>query len=141
MDGKRLITHLRLRNLLSYGPNGTDIELEPLNVLIGPNASGKSNLVGALSLLHAAPRDLLTPIRDGGGVVEWIWKGEGPDGQAQVEALVDPPAGPTRLRYLLAFTVVAQRLELVDEVIEDEGPPAGQGEPAGLRRRSMESCR
>ena len=31
--------------MLSFGPDGIDLELGPLNVLIGPNGSGKSNLV------------------------------------------------------------------------------------------------
>ena len=64
MDGHRLIQSLKLRNLLSYGPEGVEIELLPLNVLIGPNASGKSNLVEAIGLLAAAPRDLTVPAHE-----------------------------------------------------------------------------
>lgn len=78
MQGMRMLRSLRLTNLLSYGSNGASIDLEPLNVLIGPNASGKSNLIEAISLLAATPKDLLTPIREGGGVAEWIWKGKAP---------------------------------------------------------------
>ena len=74
MDGKRLIQKIRLRNLLSFGPDTEEFELQPLNVLIGANASGKSNLIEAISLLQAAPRDLQVPIREGGGVAEWLWK-------------------------------------------------------------------
>ena len=76
MQGVRMLRSLRLTNLLSYGSNGTLIDLEPLNVLIGPNASGKSNLIEAVSLLAATPKDLLAPIREGGGAAEWIWKGK-----------------------------------------------------------------
>ena len=75
MDGKRLLLTLWLDNLLSYGPEGTAIELQPLNVLIGPNGSGKSNLIEAISLLKAAPTDIFAPIRAGGGMPEWVWKG------------------------------------------------------------------
>jgi predicted ATPase len=32
---------LKLNNFLSFGPESLEIELTPLNVLIGPNASGK----------------------------------------------------------------------------------------------------
>ena len=74
MEGARFLRSIRLENILSFGP-GVEFPLEPLNVLIGPNASGKSNLIEALSLLAAAPRDLQAPIRAGGGVREWLWKG------------------------------------------------------------------
>ena len=76
MEGKRYIESIRLSNILSFGPdNAEPFPLEPLNVLIGPNASGKSNLIEALSLLAATPRDLQEPIREGGGVRDWLWKG------------------------------------------------------------------
>ena len=42
MEGKRFIRSLRVENFLSYGSEGEEIELQPLNVLIGANASGKS---------------------------------------------------------------------------------------------------
>ena len=74
MDGKRFIRTIRLENILSYGPDSTEFELLPLNVLIGPNASGKSNLIEALSLLESAPSNLQRPIEMGGGTREWLWK-------------------------------------------------------------------
>ena len=75
MKGKRLIRTIRLDNILSYGSWEEEFHLEPLNVFIGPNASGKSNLIEVLSLLAAPTRDLQAPIREGGGVHEWLWKG------------------------------------------------------------------
>ena len=48
MEGKRLIQKLRLQNFLSYSSQGEEIELQPLNVLIGANGSGKSNLIEAI---------------------------------------------------------------------------------------------
>ncbi|HXB74019.1 MAG TPA: AAA family ATPase [Candidatus Acidoferrales bacterium] len=47
----RLLVQIKLDNLLSFGPGTAPVELENLNVLIGPNAAGKSNLIEALSLL------------------------------------------------------------------------------------------
>ena len=76
MDGKRFIRTIRLENILSYGPERTELELQPLNVLIGPNASGKSNLIEALSLLESTPSNLQRPIEVGGGIREWLWKGQ-----------------------------------------------------------------
>ena len=41
MDGAKFIQSIRLENILSYGPNSEPFQLEPLNVLIGPNAFGQ----------------------------------------------------------------------------------------------------
>ena len=70
------IRSLGLRNLLSFPPDMEPFELRPLNVLIGPNGSGKTNLIEALELLRATPTDFAAAIRAGGGVDEWRWKGE-----------------------------------------------------------------
>ena len=63
------------RGLLSFGPDTPPLELRPLNVLIGPNASGKSNLIDLLRLVRSLPSDMQAPIRGGGGVEGWLWKG------------------------------------------------------------------
>ena len=120
MEGKRFIRTLRLQNLLSFGSEGEEIELHPLNVLIGPNASGKSNTLAALSILRAVPRDLAPPIVEGGGVREWLWKGNTSQPIAEIEATVEYPAGSMPLRYRISFTEVQHRLELIDEAIENE---------------------
>ena len=74
-----VIDRLRVRGLLSFGPEAADVVLGPLNILIGPNASGKSNLVDVLSLLAALPGDRLREaLRDGGGGGQWLWKGPWP---------------------------------------------------------------
>lgn len=71
MDGKRLIHSIKLTNLLSFGPDGMEIELQPLNVLIGANGSGKSNFIEAFRLLHALPEDASNFIvRHGGMAME-----------------------------------------------------------------------
>lgn len=122
MDGRRLFDSIRLTNLLSFGPDSPEVELEPLNVLIGPNASGKSNLIEAFGLLQAVPSDLLGPIRRGGGVGEWPWKGGTKDPVARIEAVVRIPETDSPLRYRLAFTSEGPHLQLVDEVIERATP-------------------
>jgi predicted ATPase len=71
-----LLEHIAISGLLSFGTNGIDLPLRRLNVLIGPNGSGKSNLIEAISLLQAAPRHLALPIQNGGGISDWLWKGE-----------------------------------------------------------------
>lgn len=122
MEGKRFIHFLQLQNFLSYGSEGRKIELQPLNVLIGTNASGKSNLIEAMGVLKATPTDLLAPIRQGGGISDFLWKGEKGIPTAKIEAILDYPERTMPLRYQISFTAVGQRLEVVDEAIEDMEP-------------------
>jgi len=116
---------LRLDGLLSFPPDSEPIPLQPLNVLIGPNGSGKSNLIEGIELLHATPTGFASAIRDGGGVREWLWKGEEANGTGSIEVRIDLDSLNTKqkllrsdLRYLLSFTVSGQRVEITDEVIE-----------------------
>lgn len=113
------LTSLRLDGLLSFAPGSEAIPLTPLNVLIGPNGSGKSNLIEAIDLLRATPTAFASAIRDGGGAREWLWKGDGGNGSATIEALIAGTAPVPDLRYRLAFTSTGQRTEVTDEVIEE----------------------
>ena len=70
-----MLTNIKARNLLSFGPDGLDLDLGALNVLIGPNGSGKSNLLETVGLLRGAPQDIAAPIRESGGIRNWIWYG------------------------------------------------------------------
>lgn len=130
MDEKHFIRTVRLNNILSYGPETPEFELQPLNVLIGPNASGKSNLIEALSLLAATPRDILEPIRLGGGTREWLWKGVESASPATLEVTTkNPQPAGMPIRYRLAFRESGQRFELIDEAIETIKPAPGQTDP------------
>jgi len=119
---------LRLDGLLSFPPNSESIPLEPLNVLIGPNGSGKSNLIEGIELLHATATGFASAIREGGGVREWIWKGDETKGTGSIEAVIHldwlPVARMLRaprpdIRYRVAITALGQRVEVTDEVIEN----------------------
>ncbi len=120
---------IELRNILSFGEPSTALMLDRLNVLIGPNASGKSNLIEALGLLQQAPRELVAPVREGGGVHDWLWKGASRPPTATVEVVVAYPPRLKALRYRLSFTAAGQRLEVTDERIEDETPDPGHVRP------------
>lgn len=119
MEGKRFIRSIRLENILSYGPGTAEIDLLPLNVLIGPNASGKSNLIEVLSLLSATPQNLHRPIGVGGGPKEWLWKGVERYPTATVEASFDyPKEESSSLIYQISFTADGQgKFVLVDELL------------------------
>lgn len=123
-----LLHSLKLNNLLSYGPDAEVIALRPLNVIIGPNGSGKSNLLEGLALLQATSSELTLPIREGGGIQNWLWKGNGKKTPlAALEAIVENPYNPALpLRYRVTFTEVNQRLQITDERIESAKPDNGQ---------------
>ena len=108
----QFIKRLRIGGLLSFPPDMESFELQPLNVLIGPNAAGKTNFIEALELLRAAPEDFAVAIRIGGGALEWGWKGGGwtflPTPTLEVETgpyyMTNRP-----LRYRLKFATVGLR--------------------------------
>jgi len=127
-----LIKSLKVTNFLSYGPETQAVELGPLNVLIGPNGSGKSNFLEALSLLQAAPEQLTRPIRDGGGIQDWLHKSGAPGSaeDARIEVVIaNPNKGRKDFRYGLAFNEVGGRFEVRDEYLENAQADAGKKQP------------
>ena len=71
-----MIKHIKASNLLSFGPDGLDLELQNLNVLIGPNGSGKSNFLEIFEVLRSLPKgDLENMLFENGRMSEWVWKG------------------------------------------------------------------
>ena len=121
MEGKRFIEKIKLTNLLSFGPEGEEVELQPLNVLIGPNGSGKSNLIEAIGLLQALPTDLAEAIRRGGGIAEWLWKGSGDFANAEIETQLALPGPIGSTRHQLSFSRVGPRTEVAIEAIIGPG--------------------
>ncbi|MCX6680104.1 MAG: AAA family ATPase [Methanothrix sp.] len=114
-----MIVEIGLSNLLSFGPDTQPIALKSLNVLIGTNGSGKSNFIEAVSLLRSAPSDIRAVIRRGGGVSDWIWKGD-PEGVASIDIVTRNPQGSMPLRHVLAFRKENHAFSVVEERIENE---------------------
>jgi predicted ATPase len=111
------------RGVLSFAPDSEPLALSPLNILIGPNGSGKSNLIEIFELLKALPTDLAEVIRDGGGIGEWLWKGEDKSAArlavgTTVSAELQVPGVEPLLRYILELGAAGPGLEVVDEAIE-----------------------
>ncbi|MDE0305257.1 MAG: AAA family ATPase [Albidovulum sp.] len=129
------IRRLELNGLLSFPRDMEPLDLRPLNVLIGPNGSGKSNFIEALELLRATPTDFAAAIRDGGGAVEWLWKGVARKELAKIDletgdansGLQTPTSRP--MRYRLEFTSANNRVEVLDEAIEEIEPVRGHADP------------
>ncbi|MBI4747909.1 MAG: AAA family ATPase [Acidobacteria bacterium] len=117
----RLLQEITLRNVLSFGPQTETLPMENLNVLIGPNGSGKSNLIETIALMRAAPGDMAAVIRRGGGVEEWIWKGN-KTGTATIDMVLRYPHGKQPIRHVIEFRENNQRFEFEDERIENKAP-------------------
>jgi predicted ATPase len=113
------LERISIKGLLSFGPEGIDLPMRPLNVLIGPNGSGKTNFIEALALLKAAPEDFSRPIRECGGVREWLWKGS--DGSSEAEICVKLPGlksiGSKLHEHRIAFRANGDRVEVFEESI------------------------
>ena len=131
-----MLKSLHLKNILSF--RDTEVALRPLNILIGPNASGKSNLIETVSVLQSAPRDLAGFFRKNGPVSDWVWKGGSERGEesriAEVEAVIDNPDGEhpaeKSLKYAIRIADSNERLQVVGEKLENIAPyEAGQAEP------------
>ncbi len=124
-----LLVELVLRNLLSFGPDTKPIPLRSLNVLIGPNGSGKSNLLEAISLLRSAPKDLSAPVKEAGGVRDWLWKGA-KSPTATIEAVIsNPEQDEMPFRHSFSFVEHGKRFEVTGERIENRDAFTGHVDP------------
>jgi len=138
---------ITLEGFLSFAYDAGEFRLAPLNVLIGPNGSGKSNLVEAFSVLRAVPRDLPLPIRQGGGVKDWLWKGPAGYGSgfsdgsgagipaARLELVFAEGyvamfhGGDPAFRYRLVFGAEGDSFVVLDERLENVETAPGRDKP------------
>ena len=100
-----MITRLQVRNFKSL--RNIDLTLRPLNVLVGANMSGKSNILDVLGFLHQAffpeggANGVSYALAQRGGVNEVLWKGSDDKLIAiSLEGVDDIDPG-TRYRYSL----------------------------------------
>ena len=94
-----MLTRLLARNFKSL--RSLDLSLGPLNILVGPNMGGKSNLLDALRFLNESwfPQPgtygPVNALVRRGGIDEVLWKG-GPDKLLSVGVEFTDPARPDR---------------------------------------------
>jgi predicted ATPase len=112
---------IKLENLLSF--KEAELELRPLNVLIGPNASGKSNLIRAIGLLRSVPKNLAGEIASGGGTRAWINQRTKATASIQVEGKIPAPAAS--FEYQFSFSAAGDGFNVFDDklnVVTGQGP-------------------
>lgn len=117
-----LLKSIRLKNILSF--HDTSLELRPLNVLIGPNGVGKSNLIDVIGLLKAAPTNLNTAVVRGGNADAWISKAKDAPAEASIECVTEDPS----TRYELQFTA-SERVFLIQRETLEEPLASGRRKP------------
>ncbi len=127
----KTLKRLRLKNLLSFGEQGIDLELGSLNVIVGANGSGKSNLIEAVSLLRAATSDFSNALSDGEVAENWLWKGIGNKGlPAEIWAYWDRPKFSVGIQHYVKLEERNYRFFVADELItDDEITEQGKREP------------
>ena len=119
------VTRLRLENWRNF--TGVDVPLGRRVFLIGPNASGKSNILDALRFL----RDLCSPggglekaVADRGGVPRIRCLAARKKPQIGLHVTLGTEARPAEWSYLLRFTQDAKRRpRIAVERVEHDGEP------------------
>ncbi|MBN2830426.1 MAG: AAA family ATPase [Candidatus Cloacimonetes bacterium] len=110
------------KNILSFGNEGVDLELHPLNVFIGTNGSGKSNLIEIINLLRSLPSDFATYIRTSGGIGDVLWRGS-KDNMALIDVTLSPLhrdyTSLIPIHHKLTFGSSGLSYEITDEIIEN----------------------
>jgi predicted ATPase len=139
---------IRPLNLLSFGPMTKEIELKPLNILIGSNGSGKSNFIEIIGLLKELPdKDPWSTMRETGGIDEWVWKGPIQGATAtlapSISIVFEPPEQGHPLNFYsisltkheptFSFHVLSEALGQID-------PNSGERKPFFVNRTEPDSA-
>jgi predicted ATPase len=121
------LKRLTLKKLLSF--NDTTVELLPLNILIGPNAVGKSNLIEAIGLLQAAPSSIAAAILRGGGIRQWLWLGDRVPPIATIECELMLSRGPQTGQIIYQLQLSAENgFAIPQELVREPDLTDGKGE-------------
>jgi predicted ATPase len=129
------IKRLALKKILSF--NDAEVKLGQLNVLIGPNAVGKSNLIEVLGLLQAAPNSLWSAMLRG-GIRQWLWLGDAPAPVAAIECELNLTRGRQTgaLLYKLSFSDQSGGLIILEEKLAKSSSEPGSGKALTYFERS-----
>jgi predicted ATPase len=107
------IRSLTLSDILSFHNPGS-LALQPLNIFIGANGSGKSNLIDCIGLLRALPGSPSNYLNDRGGTDGWVWGGaKASDRTPTIRTEVE--LGHEILTYELTFAPVERTFAIQTE--------------------------
>lgn len=93
----------------------------PLNILIGPNASGKSNLIETIGLLKGLPNDFAEAVASAGGISDALWKGT-VNPAARIDVTVNLRKMVKSLHYQLTFKGRKGQVLITDESVTSSLP-------------------
>lgn len=104
------LSELTVDGLLSFG-SSTTFRFERLNLLVGPNGCGKSNLIDTVRVLQSAPTNIQAAFSDV-GFEEWLYKT--PTGQPKSQARIaeTDPGRPPGTAATGATAVVEAHIEI-----------------------------
>lgn len=116
------LQQLQISGLLSFARESEPIPFRALNVLIGANGSGKSNILEAIQLLASSATSFDETIRAGGGMRAWMHRplqSASASEEGSLEAVLQPKLSVSpALRHRLTFRPVATGFAL-DESLEE----------------------
>lgn len=93
--GTALLEKIHIKNFLSL--RDVELQFKPLTVLVGPNASGKSNVLSALNLLNRMTfYAVVSPVEN---LQDFLWAGESSHITFQLQAKIEK--NPTEYRLAL----------------------------------------
>jgi predicted ATPase len=117
-----MIERIKLQNIFSF--IDADIELRPLNLLIGGNGVGKSNLVRVFRLLRALPTGLREEIVAQGGIGEIITKLEhATSSQPRIEVVALSPTGE-RFVHSMELAAMFEDYRFTEERFQEGTDPS-----------------
>jgi predicted ATPase len=121
-----MIKELKLKNWKSF--ENSTFYIDPLTILIGTNASGKSNLLDAFLFLNlvstgvgifqAINGDVNLPLLRGG--MEWVCRK--PETRFSLEILVEGVKASQEYRYDLSIQINGTKAEVFKEDWAENGP-------------------
>ena len=110
-----MITRLRASGLLSFGEPGIDVRPGPLNVLIGANGTGKTNVLRLLELLRTLAARGKRRIGRPPSTAEWKHHALPEDWTGRLDVELAGVAGGGTLRHVMTLEDVDGRLQVGEE--------------------------
>jgi len=118
LRGNLPLKELIIEGLLSFNEK-TAFRFGKLNILVGANGSGKSNLIDCIRILKYSPLDIQETFRDS-GFEEWLHRGNSlQDGVAYVQVEAELPVVGSTVLHRIRLGPTQNSRALLEEVISN----------------------